>query len=362
MALQQHVLFLAISLTMMVGPQVVEAQQRQHQGPRSSGGSDRPLPLPDEDLPYPGGQQPNRPQQPPQQPAPRPNPKPAPRPNPGKPPATTPVGPGNGYPGQPYPGQPYPGNGNNGGYGAEQKVIYIQRRVINERFNLFALAGVDQRYQGCVVESVGVNVMGSDIRTQIGLIINGQVDQWVNSPQRFVNFVPRYQAVIGTAVRMMEVEVRGMSDIQSITLNIRCQGNGGGGGVEQPGQGFPVNLGIARRMMGNDRLDLAPFFNWQQYRGYRLVAVQFEATSLMNVSFLDFAINGVFATQRVQVGPWNQTYTINPQNAVIGQGAERFEFFSQGQLDIRNVTLWLEKCDNGQHGQPIPPPRPPRPR
>ncbi len=349
MALQQQILFLAISMTMMVGPQVVEAQQRQHQGPRN-GGYDRPLPLPDDDLPVPG--EPNRPQQP-NQPQPGPRPKPAPRPlpprpAPGNPPATTPVQPPQ------YPGNPYPGNGGNGGYNnSEQKVIFIQRRVFNERFNLFALAGVDQRYVGCTVNSVDVQVMGSDIRTQIGFIINGQVDQWVNSPQRFFSFVPRFPAVIGNGVRLMEVEVRGMSDIATIALNITCQGNGG---PQQPGQGFPVNLGINRRMIGNDRLDLAPYFNWQQYRGYRLVAVQFDASSLQNVSFLDFAINGVFQTQRVQVGPWNQNYTINPQNAVIGQNAESLVFYSQGQLDIRNVTLWLEKCDNNQ------PPLPPRPR
>lgn len=344
----KHLLFLAISMTMMVGPQVVSAQQSFNNG-RNQG----PLPLPDEDLPVPG--EPNRPEHP------RPNPAPRPRPNPGRPPATVPM-PGN-------PGQP-----GHGGYGTEQKVIYVQRRVMNERFNLFALAGINQRYQGCTVDSVSVNVMGSDIRTQMGLLINGNVDQWVNSPQRYFEFRPRYQAVIGQ-VRMMELDVRGMSDIQTIALNIRCNGNGGGYpnpnpgpnpgpnpnpgycDSNRPGQVFPVQLNVWQRLVGNARFDLNPYFNWQQYVGYRLRSVRFDATSYMNVSYLDFAVNGVIIG-RSQVGPWNQSYELTAQNVVIGQNAQNLVFFTQGDLELRNVTLFLEECGNNH---PMPP-QPPRPR
>ncbi|WP_413585637.1 hypothetical protein [Bdellovibrio sp. HCB274] len=357
MALNQ-ILILAISMAMVFGSQVGEAQTRQNQGPKN-GGYDKPLPLPDDDLPIPGEPDYPRPEpQPRPQPKPQPKPNPRPKPNPGRPPATTPIPPP--PPQQPYPGQPYPGQPGNGGYGQEQKVIYIQRRVMNQRLNLFALAGIDQRYQGCVVNSVVVNVMGSDIRTQMALLINGQVDQWVNSPQGPVNFIPRFQAVIGQGVRLMEVEVRGMSDIATIALNLSCRGNGGGGGgVEDPCQCQQVNLGISRRMMGNDVLDLTPYFNWRQYRGARLVSVSFEAASLVNTSFVDLAINGVFVYPRMQVGPWNQVYTLNPQNVVIGQNAQNLMFYTYGSMDIRNVVLVLENCDNEQ---PVPPPPRPRPR
>ncbi|MEK2689220.1 hypothetical protein [Bdellovibrio sp. GT3] len=351
MALNQ-IFILAISMAMVFGPQVSEAQTRQNQGPQS-GGYNNPLPLPDDDLPVPG--EPEYPQPEPQpRPQPKPNPKPNPRPNPGKPPATTPIPP------PPPPHSPNPGQPGNGGYGSDQKVIYVQRRVINQRLNLFALAGIDHRYQGCVVESVGVQVLGSDIRTQMGFLINGQVDQWANSPQGYVHFVPRFRAVIGQGVRMMEIEVRGMSDISTIALNLRCQGGGGGGGgVENPCRCEQVSLGISRRMMGNDVLDIGRYFNSRQYRGYRLASVRFEAMSLVNSSFADLSINGVFVYPRLQIGPWTQTYLWNPQNVVIGPNTQNMVIYTYGSMDIHNVTLILEKCHNDR---PVPPPEPPRPR
>jgi hypothetical protein len=237
---------------------------------------------------------------------------------------------------------------------------------VNERLPLLYLAQIDRSYDGYTVESVTVNVMGSDSRSTMTLLINGQADGWYNAPRGIVTFSPRYKPMIGRDLRTLQLDVRGMIDIASITLNLRSPyggGGGGGGWNPNPNPQVVLPLGIARRMLGNDVLDITPYVNAYAYRGYKITAVEVEAVSLMNVSYLDFVIDRQQQGPRLQVGPWIQRYVINPQNAILGQTANVLAFYSYGNLDVRGVTLYLENCGNGPNPGPGPkPPRPPRPR
>ncbi|MBO9667781.1 MAG: hypothetical protein J7501_13335 [Bdellovibrio sp.] len=336
----KHLLYLFVSFSVMFGPLVAEAQNRGRGGGYGHGGGG-PRPLPPEQPGYPGQPHPPGypPQYPPQPPAP-PN-QPAPIPAPPQ-----------------YP----PSNG--GSYdGLEQKFINVQRRIFNERLPLLYLAQIDRRYDGYTVESVVVNVMGSDMRSQASLLVNGQVDGWYNAPRGMVTFAPRFKPTIGRDLRNLELDVRGMMDIATITLNLRAPYGGGGGGYPPGNQQVVLPLGIARRLVGNDMLDITPYVNAYAYRGYKITAVEVEAASLMNVAFLDFVIDRQQQGPRLQVGPWIQRYVINPQNAILGQTANVLAFYSYGNLDVRGVTLYLENCGNGPNPGPGPqPPRPPRPR
>ena len=241
---------------------------------------------------------------------PRPEPvRPAPAPMPPAPaPIPAPLPPGNGG----Y--NPYPGNGgggygpgNGGGYqGVERRDIRVMRRVVNETLPLLQLAGLGPRYQGYVVESVVLQARGSDRRTDVSLIINGQRDASVMSPAGVVTLSPRYRAELGQ-VRTLQLAVNGMVDLDSVTLNLRAPNNGGGGG----GWGeLQVPLQVSRRMAGNDRLDLTQYIDINRYRGMRIVAIEIEANSVYQVAFLDVQINSFNQGQSLQIGNYVQRYTV----------------------------------------------------
>ncbi|MFM6930041.1 MAG: hypothetical protein ACKOX6_16335 [Bdellovibrio sp.] len=319
----KHLVFAMISLSTVFGPAMAD-EFRPHGGGRGDhrgGGGPRPLP-PDN-----GG------------------PIPAP--------------PGGNYPNQPgYP----PG----GGYQnpVDRKTIQVQRRVVNERLPLLGLAGLGRRYDGYTVESVEVSTRGAGPRTNIGLFINGTLDNWTASPRGIVRLAPKRSLVLGRNIASVDLDVNGMADIDWIVINLR--GSDYGGGYPPGGQQrVTVPLNVARRMLGNDRLDLTAYINLNQYRGYRIELIEFEAASLMNVSFLDVVINNMQQGPRVQVGSWIQRYAVNPQNAELNQIRD-LSFYTYGNMDIRRVTLYLAPCGpnqgGGDWGGGFPPQPPPRPR
>lgn len=117
--------------------------------------------------PYPGYPPPERPR------PPRPQPPPQ-RPDPGYPGDPYPGYPGNGggYPGNPYPGNPYPTPPPQ-----QQNVIRrvgLYRSVMNQTIDLRQLAGLDSRYAGYRIVSVGASTTpNSPYRTVAQLIVNG---------------------------------------------------------------------------------------------------------------------------------------------------------------------------------------------
>lgn len=266
-----------------------------------------------------------------------------------------------GQPGYPPPGGNYPP-----GQQTEQKTLQIQRRVVNERLPLLGLANLDGRYQGYTVESIEVSIRNSDPRTNMGLFINGNLDNWVRSPRGSVRLTPKFSAVIGQGIASIDLDVNGLVDMDWVVINLRRPDYGGGYPPPTGPQRLAVPLNVARRMLGNDRLDLTAYVNMNQYRGYRIEAIEFEAASLMNVSFVDVVMNNNQQGARVQVGSWIQRYSVNLQNAELSR-LMNLSLYTYGNMDIRSVTLYLVACGSDNGGYPpggggTYPPQPPRPR
>ncbi|HEX7674669.1 MAG TPA: hypothetical protein VF412_10885 [Bdellovibrio sp.] len=248
---------------------------------------------------------------------------------------------GGGYP-------PYPGNGGgygpgNGGYnGQEQRTIQVRRRIMNENLPLLQLAGIDRRYDGYIVQSVTAFISGSAPRAQVSLVINGQQDASSFANRGAITLVPRYAAVLGQ-VRDITLSVMGGVDLDTVVITLQARQDGGGD--HGPGWGREITLPIpvARRMLGADRLDITQYINVNQYRGYRITAVEIEAASLYQVAFLDLYINGFTQGQSIQIGNFVQRYSVYPQDAVIGQSAASIVIGNRGDLDVRGVTLRLSR-------------------
>lgn len=244
------------------------------------------------------------------------------------------------YPGRPErPGYPpnYPPN-----YGRqEQKIIYLGRQVANENLPLRQLAGIGEEYRGYTVESVVIDVRQSGPRAEVSLVTDGRLEETAYSPRGRVTLRPRFGAVLGQDFRSLQLEVRGYTNIDSITINL-TQG-GGYDRPDRPGRSVEVPLYLNRRMYGNDRLDLTQYIDVNYYRGQRIESIEIEANPVFNTALLDLLINGFNQGQSLQFDRYNNRQVVYPQNAVIGMGADSIVLYSRGDMDIYRVTLRLSR-------------------
>lgn len=240
----------------------------------------------------------------------------------------------------PYPGNPFPGgdfgNGPIGGR-QEQKIVYIGRRVADETLALRQLANIGNNYRGYTVQSVVVEVRRSGPRAEIALVADGRQEDTSYSPQGTIQLFPRYRAVLDEDIRSLQLSVRGVAEIASITVNL-VDSNGG-----RPGRGIDVPLSVSRRLYGNDRLDLTQYIDMYRYRGYRIQEIVIDATPVYNTALIDLVINGFNQGQSLQLDRYNTRQTVRPQNAVLGQGADSIVLYTRGDLDVRQVTLRLSR-------------------
>lgn len=250
-----------------------------------------------------------------------------------------------GYPGYPppFPGGDDFGNGRNGRQ--EQKIIYINRRVGNETLSLRQLAGIGENYRGYTVESVIVDVRRSGPRAELSLLTDGRMEETTYSPQGRVQLRPRFRAVLGEDIRTLQLEVRGIADIDSVTINL-IEGDRYDRPDRPDRPGFPgreidVPLYVSRRLYGNDRLDLTQYIDMNRYRGHRIEAIEIEATPVYNNALMDVIINGFNQGQTLQIDRYGSRQTVRPMNAVLGLGADSIMLYTRGDLDIHRVTLRL---------------------
>lgn len=242
-----------------------------------------------------------------------------------------------GYP--PFPGRDDFGNGAQGRQ--EQKIVYLNRRVINETLPLRQLAGIDERYRGYAVESVIVDLRGSGPRAEVALLADGRLEDSAYSPQGRILLRPQYQSVIGEGLNTLQLDVRGVADIQSITVNLVDNGRIGRPG--RPDRGLEVPLYVSRRMYGNDRLDLTQYIEMNRYRGYRIEALEIEAMPVYFTALADLIINGFNQGPTMQFDRNSYRQTVRPQNAILGMGADSLVLYTRGDLDIQRVTLRLSR-------------------
>lgn len=251
---------------------------------------------------------------------------------------------GPGYGPGPGPG-PQPGYGPGRGGWTEQKSALIQRRVVNEELALRQLIGLGPNFEGYVVESVMVEVLGGDPRGQMNLMINGYSEDVSVAPRGFVNLFPRRGLELGRDINTLRLRVHGWMDIRSITVNLR-QGRGGGGhgggGVRPPDvREIVVPVNVYQSLYGGARIDVAQYINLAQYRGMRIQAIDVEASARFQGTALDVFING-YIQNTLSISPYQQIHTIFPTgNAVIGYGADSIVLGARGELQIQRVFLRL---------------------
>lgn len=239
-------------------------------------------------------------------------------------------------------GQPgYPNYGRQ-----EQKVIYLNRRVVNENISLTQLAGIGANYRGYTLDSVVVNLRSTDYNVNVALLADGREEDRLYSPQGSVQLRPRYRAVIGDDIRNLDLQIYGgVTFVDSIVVNLIDNGRPGrpGPGRPLPGRGVDVPVYVSRRLIGNDRLDIGQYVNLNAYRGYRIQEVVIDATPVYNTALLDLLINGFQQGQTLQLDRYNSRQSVRPQNAVIGQGADSLVLYTRGDLDVRGITLRLSR-------------------
>ncbi len=124
-------------------------------------------------------------------------------------------------------------------------------------------------------------------------------------------------------------------------------------GEPYPGNPYPGNPGygtisvpvyLDRRMSFNDQIDISQYVNLNQYRGYRLAAIDFTANSLYGSALIDILVNSFQISPTVNLNPYPNNFRIIPnQNMYIGYGADSIVIYSRGDLYIRNMYLQLSR-------------------
>lgn len=248
--------------------------------------------------------------------------------------------PGPGHPGNPNPGYP-PAPGNPGGR-VESRNIFIGQRIGNTDLPLRQLGRIGDDYRGWDVDSVVIELRGFDQSTQITLVTDGRAGDTAYNPQGRIILKPRYGSMIGRDFTNLVLAVRGVVDIGNITVNLVNNG-GYNPGPGYPGPGYPetINISINRRMFGVDRLELAPYIDMYRYRGYRIDAVDVEASAAFNNALLDFLVNGYNQGQTMAVDRFRRVVSFRPYNATIGYGGDSLVINNRGDVDIYRVTLRL---------------------
>ncbi len=123
-----------------------------------------------------------------------------------------PVRPGPIYPGpvRPVPGPHY-----------IQKVIYINRYVMNEALYLQNLSDLFYSAQGYRLESVTVEATQIGYGAALQLLVNGYVESADYTVYGLSTLYPNYSRVFGYDLSTLAVQVHGSAFINRITVNLR---------------------------------------------------------------------------------------------------------------------------------------------
>lgn len=258
-----------------------------------------------------------------------------------------PGGPGGGFP-PGYPGGQDDFGGPIGVGRQERKVIYLNRRLSNETIPLRQLANIGENYNGYVVKSVVVETNRGMSNGELALLVDGREEDRSYASQGTIELIPRFATVLGQQIRSLQLAVRGTVNVSSITVNLVEGSRGGGvpgrpGRPGNPGRSIEVPLNVARRLIGNDRLDLSYNIDVYNLRGYRVQEILIDATPAYNSALLDVVVGGFSSGRTLQIDRHNTRHSVIPQNAVIGQGGENIMLINRGDVDIRGVTLRLSR-------------------
>ncbi|WP_413288605.1 hypothetical protein [Bdellovibrio sp. HCB337] len=109
-------------------------------------------------------------------------------------------------------------------------------------------------------------------------------------------------------------------------------------------QTFAVPAYVDGNYYGSSYIDLGRSINLYQYRGYRLVAIDFMASAHYGSALMDILVNGFQITPTINLNSYPNNFRIFPnQYMVIGQGADSIVFATRGDMQLRNVFLQLSR-------------------
>jgi hypothetical protein len=259
-------------------------------------------------------------------------------------------------PRNPRPG--YPGRGDQ-----NASTIWVQRNVMNERFDLRALSGLGSNYNGFEVTSVRANVRpNSSGRTIVQLVADGRIIATQTNPGYQINLIPQMRLVLGSTVRTLQMIVNGSTYIENILIDVQGSqnypqpppphfpphepppypGNPGQPGYPGHGQQQRLELNVYRNLVGNDRVDLGQYVSLSQYRGYAVEQIIINGAPQFNTSVMSAIINGNNMGQVEFSGSYSQSQTIwLSRRPVIGNGADSIVLYSTGNMSVQRVTLIL---------------------
>lgn len=109
-------------------------------------------------------------------------------------------------------------------------------------------------------------------------------------------------------------------------------------------QTFSVPVYVDGFYYGYNAIDLGRYINLYQYRGYRLVAIDFTASSAYNTALVDVLVNGFQIAPTINLNQYPNNFRTFPnQYLVIGQGADSIVLSTRGDMQLRNVFLQLSR-------------------
>ncbi len=188
------------------------------------------------------------------------------------------------------------------------------------------------------VDSIVVRTDGSTQST-LRLWVNNQVEDEVRWPSSLVSLYPRYDLRLGMEMQNLFLQVEGSTFIRQIEVRLRRVGFSGD--YSQ----FHVPIVLDQDMYDYDLVTLNDWAELDQYRGYRLIAVEVEADAFYGAVKLSLLAEESIAGEVFITGE-NSNVTIFPSSSVIiGDRSDRISVMATGgvALSLHQVTLRVSR-------------------
>jgi hypothetical protein len=231
----------------------------------------------------------------------------------------------------------------------EQRSALLIRRYQNEVVPLRHILGLYHNFRGYVVESVAVVVRGGLVNSSLDLVMHGYVQQSILMPQGRVLLFPRTYQPLGLDMHSLQLGVRGLLDIESVTVTLREEYPAMSTNSKAEvlaGERVTVPVFVGQRFMGQGTIDLTRAMDMNRYRGYRIEVVEVSAYSPSmpgGVAFLDLLFDGMTVGFPIQLTNFPQIHIVQPGMAIIGRNVRNIGLQYRGSMEVQELRFRLVK-------------------